>query len=74
MADDTHHSQHPGFNAGDCHLRITVSGRRTDGGMGGYACSLTGGHCLPASYCGDRREAADRLPAANPAYVPMELE
>lgn len=39
---------HPGFTASWCVERITITARsaRT---MNGYACSLTGGHCLPGT-------------------------
>lgn len=57
MGDLSHHADHPGVLAVGCPLRITVTARRTDGGRGGYACSCTGGHCLPGDQCADRRAA-----------------
>lgn len=54
------HPNHPGFDAHGCACRITVTGRRTDGASGGYACAETGGHCLPSEGCDAlRRNFAD---------------
>lgn len=62
MAELSHHADHPGVLAVGCPLRITVTARRTDGGRGGYACSYTGGHCLPGDQCADRRAEAAEEP------------
>lgn len=62
MTDLPHHNDHPGFLAPSCPLRITVAAHRTDGGRGGYACSYTGGHCLPGDQCQDRRAALSKEP------------
>lgn len=53
------HRTHPGRDAGDCPLRIIASGRRSDGGSGGYACDFTGGHCLPGEQCAERVRIAE---------------
>jgi hypothetical protein len=41
------HANHPGYTAGNCHLRITVNAHRCGMSSNGFACSATGGHCLP---------------------------
>lgn len=48
------HPNHPGHSAADCILRLTVTGNRTDGASGGYACTYTGGHCAPGADCAAR--------------------
>jgi hypothetical protein len=45
---------HPGYCAADCVLRLTITALRSDGAGGGYACSVTGGHCLPGALCDHR--------------------
>lgn len=40
------HARHPGWDADGCPLRITVTAR-TLLTSDGFACSATGGHCLP---------------------------
>lgn len=60
MVDLSHHQDHPGVVAIGCPLRIIVTARRTDGGRGGYACSYTGGHCLPGDQCASRRSALSK--------------
>lgn len=49
---------HPGFEMGECPLRITIVARLYSTSSNGYACSDTGGHCLPDGYCQKRRERA----------------
>lgn len=56
MSETIVFDHHPGVVAIGCPLRITVSGRRTDGGTGGYACSATGCHCLPGDQCDGLRQ------------------
>jgi hypothetical protein len=50
---------HPGATARSCGLRINVTGNRSDGAVGGYACSWSGGHCLPSDDCDQRRADAN---------------
>jgi hypothetical protein len=38
---------HPGWTADSCGLRITVTGNNNGSISGGFACSMSGGHCLP---------------------------
>lgn len=45
------YKNHPGFDAGDCEHRITVSSIGSS--ANGYACSQNGGHCLPNEKCGE---------------------
>ena len=53
---------HPGYEAGDCFLRRTVTGKRSDGCAGGYGCNATGGHCVPGEKCEQwRAEEHERL-------------
>ena len=54
------YADHPGFTT-DCRLRITVTQRSAYGGFhrGGFACEITGGHCVPSEHCEKRRADAD---------------
>jgi hypothetical protein len=45
------HSEHPGWDAEDCPLRITVTASRYGTSSDGFACSMSGGHCLPSEVC-----------------------
>ena len=47
---------HPGLNATDCPARITVTPHNGAAHSGGYACSVTGGHCLPSTKCDELRD------------------
>lgn len=69
---DPLNQNHPGIDAGDCELRITISGRRTDGGAGGFACSFSGGHCLPGSDCDRRRAEEANMKASMPVIEEMQ--
>ena len=57
------YTDHPGWVAGDCELRITVTGNNNGSISGGFACSMSGGHCLPdEDLCATRiRHAQERL-------------
>lgn len=46
---------HPGYES-DCNLTMTVIAR-TGSTHDGYACTWTGGHCVPGDQCATRREA-----------------
>lgn len=57
------YADHPGFGADGCGLRITITPRDSWGRQagGGFACSMTGGHCLPSEQCAQwRAEAAEQ--------------
>lgn len=41
------HDTHPGADARDCPARVTVNARPMGMSTNGYACGVTGGHCLP---------------------------
>jgi hypothetical protein len=43
------YADHPGFTATGCPYRITVTPKGPYGSTSGcgFACSMTGGHCLP---------------------------
>lgn len=45
------YADHPGFSATTCPDRITITQRGPYGSISGcgFACSRTGGHCLPES-------------------------
>lgn len=45
------HSNHPGYEAADCPERIKITAVRTGMSSNGYACSCTGGHCIPSESC-----------------------
>ena len=45
------HHEHPGWDAEDCPLRITVTADRYGTSSDGFACSWSGGHCLPGDHC-----------------------
>ena len=58
------YADHPGFDAQDCPLSIVVTRRGPYGGVqGGFACSMTGGHCLPCDQCESRRQRASEIEA-----------
>lgn len=54
------YASHPGFDAGDCELRYTVTKKDAWGGFagGGFGCEYSGGHCLPGEGCAQRRHEA----------------
>lgn len=41
------HANHPGWEANNCDARITVTPVWGACHSGGFACGVTGGHCLP---------------------------
>ena len=50
------YADHPGFVADGCTERMTITRSGAWGGVqGGFACRVTGGHCLPCDKCDDRR-------------------
>lgn len=51
------HADHPGHLT-SCELQITVTPPAFGGHMSsdGYACSASGGHCVPGDYCEERRK------------------
>lgn len=49
------HANHPGWSADGCAARIVVSPRGGSPNGGGFACGVTGGHCLPGEKCDARR-------------------
>ena len=49
------HANHPGWHADGCPLRITVRPVWSAEARPGFACSWTGGHCVPGAMCDDRR-------------------
>ena len=63
------HANHPGWDADGCGNRIAV--RASSSGHGpGFACGLTGSHCLPTETCG--RTTRDLL--AHPFKTQAEAE
>lgn len=51
------YAEHPGFTATDCEFRLTVTGKNSGAISGGFACSASGGHCLPdEGYCQIRKD------------------
>jgi hypothetical protein len=53
------YADHPGFEAGECPLRYTVTHRGPYGKSGGaFGCEMTGGHCVPGDQCAQRRKDA----------------
>ena len=57
------HASHPGWIADGCELRMTVTPRNGGVTSAGFACSWTGGHCLPGGACeGYRAEAGRQAP------------
>jgi hypothetical protein len=42
---------HPGFSANGCPVQMTIVAHRYGSSHNGYACSWTGGHCLPKASC-----------------------
>jgi hypothetical protein len=42
---------HPGFSASGCPVQMTITAHRYGSSHNGYACSWTGGHCLPKASC-----------------------
>lgn len=54
------HPNHPGFAAPTCPMRLTITAKPTTLGLNGYACSVTGGHCLPGQACDSLREEGAR--------------
>lgn len=56
------HASHPGWTADGCELRMTVTPRNGGVTSAGFACSWTGGHCMPGSACeGYRVEASKEV-------------
>ncbi|QIG71234.1 hypothetical protein EVB32_127 [Rhizobium phage RHph_TM39] len=55
MIEETH-KNHPGVTASECPARITVNAQPSSNHGSGYACSVTGGHCIPSSDCDARRK------------------
>ena len=49
------HEDHPGHSALGCELQITVNRAPCGSSSNGYACSATGGHCVPGDDCAARR-------------------
>lgn len=45
------HDQHPGHTGDGCELRIKVIAHPLGSSYNGYACSYTGGHCVPCESC-----------------------
>lgn len=45
------YTNHPGFEAGDCPLRIVVRPHAFGLSSRGFACSSSGGHCVPNDNC-----------------------
>jgi hypothetical protein len=41
------HANHPGLTAVSCPLRLTINAQPCGTSSNGYACSATGGHCMP---------------------------
>ncbi|WP_455233503.1 hypothetical protein [Geopseudomonas aromaticivorans] len=60
------HEDHPGHSALGCELQITVNRAPCSSSSNGYACSATGGHCMPGDNCAARRgeAVAEPVPAA----------
>jgi hypothetical protein len=56
------HANHPGWDADGCPLRLTVTPKWSVPAAPGFACSWTGGHCLPGERCDARRESARKDP------------
>jgi hypothetical protein len=54
------HANHIGSSAGACPLRITVNAHPYGMSSNGYACSVTGGHCIPSDVCDQRNIDADK--------------
>lgn len=64
------YADHPGFVAGNCELRITVTRSGAWGGVvGGFSCSMTGGHCLPCDKCGERRRIGAEMERREAEFV-----
>lgn len=45
------YENHPGFEAGDCPLRLTIKPHAFGMSSRGFACSSSGGHCIPNKHC-----------------------
>lgn len=56
------HSNHPGHGSSSCALSITVTASAYGTSGNGYACSWTGGHCLPSKACEGWRAAKKSEP------------
>ena len=54
------YQNHPGFEAGDCPLRITVRPHYTGMSSRGFACSASGGHRRPRKECAEVIKELDR--------------
>jgi hypothetical protein len=54
------YQNHPGFDARDCPARVTVNAHPMGLSSNGYACGVTGGHCLPCDKCPARRIVWER--------------
>lgn len=56
------YAEHPGFKASSCPLRYTVTQRSAYGAVStcGFGCEMTGGHCVPSTYCDKRRADAEQ--------------
>lgn len=67
------HEDHPGHDAADCPLRITINAVQTTT-SNGYACRWTGGHCLPGADCGDRVEAQTEIDQQRELQQELERE
>ena len=48
------HEDHPGFDSRGCELIIKINAHHMGLSSNGYACSYTGGHCLPCDACASR--------------------
>ncbi len=55
------YENHPGFDASICVNRITVTAAASSTSANGYACSLSGGHCLPSEDCGHEKKVECEL-------------
>jgi hypothetical protein len=49
------HENHPGAEVSDCVCRIQIDAHLQGSSSNGYACSITGGHCIPDRHCDNRR-------------------
>ncbi len=47
---------HPGHDT-ECHLKIRITAKPNGTSQNGFACSWTGGHCLPCEKCDSFRLA-----------------
>ena len=50
--EHTEYDNHPGASGSGCFNRIVVTRRASGLSMNGYACGLSGGHCVPREGCG----------------------